>query len=134
MKVGFTAGAFDLLHPGHLFFLKSCAERCDQLIVGLHTDPTIDRPSKNKPLQTVYERWYQLVSTQWVDQVVPYETEKDLENLLLTLDINIRFLGWDYIDQSITAKWVCDQRNIDINYIPRSHQWSSTELRGRLVK
>lgn len=132
MTIGFTAGAFDLLHPGHLFFLKSCAERCDQLIVGLHTDPTIDRPEKNKPLQTVYERWYQLVSTQWVDEVVPYETEKDLENLLLTLDINIRFLGSDYSEKAITGKYACESRNIKIEYIPRSHEWSSTELRKRL--
>ena len=94
--VGFTAGAFDLLHPGHLYFLSECSKRCDELWVGLHTDPSIDRPTtKSKPVQSVFERFTQLTSTRFVSQVIPYDTEYDLINMMGVLDIDIRFLGSD---------------------------------------
>lgn len=130
--VGFTCGAFDLLHPGHLFFLESCKDQCDHLVVGLHTDPKTDRSLKNSPVQTMYERWCQLASTKWVDSIVPYDTERDLENLLGTLRIDVRFLGWDYQDRKFTGERICNDLGIRIEYIHRSHSWSSSELRSRL--
>jgi len=132
MKTGFTCGAFDLLHPGHLAMLRECKQHCDKLIVGLQTNPTIDRPSKNKPVQTVFERWLQLDAIKWVDQVIPYSTEKDLENLFGVLDINVRFIGMDHINDVPTAQEVCKQRNIEIVYNTRYHSYSSSELRERM--
>jgi glycerol-3-phosphate cytidylyltransferase len=130
---GFTAGAFDLLHPGHLSMLAECKEKCDYLIVGLHTDPTIDRPgTKNKPVQTMYERYVQLISCRYVDCVVPYDTEKDLENLLGTLDINKRFVGIEYEGTPITGIETCNLRDIHIVYTSRYHSYSTSELRKRI--
>jgi glycerol-3-phosphate cytidylyltransferase len=134
MAIGFTCGAFDLFHAGHNIFLHDCKLFCDELIVGLHTDPTIDRLFKNKPIQTVYERYVQLINCKWVDQVVPYETEKDLYNLLATLPINVRFLGEDYYDKPFTGDKLCEEIGVKIMYLPRKHNFSSTELRERLRK
>lgn len=132
--IGFTCGAFDLLHVGHLHFLSECAKQCDQLVVGLHTDPTIDRPdTKNKPVQSVFERYYQLASTQFVDSVVPYDTELDLCNMLATLPIDVRFLGSDYVDVLATGTDICKELGIRIAYIPRVHTYSSTDLRYRVI-
>lgn len=133
---GFTAGAFDLLHPGHLAFLTECRNSCDQLIVALHVDPSKERVSKNKPVQSVFERWYQLDECKSVDLIIPYETEADLHNLIATVAIDIRFLGSDYegvIDQ-ITGWDLCVDEGIDIHFIPRRHTFSSSDLRGRLEK
>jgi glycerol-3-phosphate cytidylyltransferase len=103
------------------------------LIVGLHTDPTIDRPdSKNKPIQSVFERYLQLDGLSFVDLIVPYDTERDLVNMMATLDIQARFVGSDYDGKKITGEDICDQRGIDILYIPRLHDFSSTSLRERL--
>ena len=132
MIIGFTCGAFDLLHPGHVSMLKDCKEKCGWLVVGLHTDPTIDRPAKNKPIQTVYERWLQLDACRHVDQIIPYDTERDLENMMGTLDINIRFVGSDHMLDQITGQSICDRRGINIVYNDRLHDYSSSELRGRL--
>jgi glycerol-3-phosphate cytidylyltransferase len=132
--IGFVCGAFDLLHPGHLYLLEECRKDCDYLIVGLHTDPKTDRPAKNKPLQTMYERWYQLKKTPWVDEIIPYDTEIDLCNLLATVKIHIRFVGSDYKDKDFTAKYLCETKGIRINYVPREHVWSSSELRARIKK
>ena len=129
---GFTCGSFDLLHPGHVSMLKVCKEKCGWLIVGLHTDPTLDRPEKNKPIQTVYERWLQLDACRYVDQISPYDTEHDLENMMGTLDINIRFVGSDHMLDQITGQSICDRRGINIEYTDRLHDYSSSELRGRL--
>ena len=129
---GFTCGSFDLLHPGHVSMLKVCKEKCGWLIVGLHTDPTLDRPEKNKPIQTVYERWLQLDACRYVDQIIPYDTEHDLENMMGTLDINIRFVGSDHMLDQITGQSICDRRGINIEYTDRLHDYSSSELRGRL--
>jgi glycerol-3-phosphate cytidylyltransferase len=132
-RKGFTCGAFDLLHPGHIHFIHEARKQCDFLIVGLHTDPTIDRPeSKNKPIQTVFERYLQLDGLSCVDLIVPYDTERDLTNMLATLDIQVRFVGTDYVCKQITGEDICGQRGIDIVYIPRLHDFSSTSLRERL--
>lgn len=132
MITGFTCGAFDLLHPGHIAMLKECKSQCDWLIVGLHTDPTIDRPEKNKPIQTAFERWMQLESCVHVDFIIPYDTERDLINMMATLDINKRFVGIDHQLDVITGQSICDRRNIEIIFNDRNHDYSSSELRSRI--
>ena len=129
---GFTCGAFDLLHPGHLLMLKQCKDRCDFLVVGLHTDPTLDRPYKNKPIQTTFERWVQLNACAYVDQIIPYDTENDLRNMMATLDINIRFVGSVHSHENPTGYEICQDRGIEIVYTNRMHDYSSSELRNRI--
>ena len=131
--IGFTCGAWDLLHPGHLYFLKECLKKCEHLIVGLHTNPAIDRPLKNTPIQSVFERYSQLVSSQ-VDEIIPYDTEKDLVNMMATLNIDRRFLGSDYKYKPYTGEHICVARGSEIIYIDRLHSYSSSELRARLQK
>jgi glycerol-3-phosphate cytidylyltransferase len=134
MKVGFVCSAFDLLHPGHVLMLKECKENCDFLIVGLQTNPTHDRPYKNKPIQSIFERYIQLHGCKFVDQIIPYDTEKDLENILGTLDFNVRFIGEEYkcTNKEFTGEYICKMRNIKMFYTKRNHSYSSTELRDRL--
>jgi glycerol-3-phosphate cytidylyltransferase len=132
---GITFGAFDLLHAGHCAFLHECRMRCDELIVGLHVDPSIERSTKSKPIQSVYERWYQLSMNRAVTRVVPYETEHDLINALYTLRPSVRFVGGDYADDSaITGMVTCRLLGIDVVRIQRLHDYSTTELRQRCVK
>ena len=130
--IGFTCGAFDLLHPGHIHFLSECSKHCEELIVGLHSNPQLDRDWKNKPIQSMYERYVQLDGLRFIDQIIPYDTEYDLLNMMGTLTINKRFVGTEYKDQELTGQHICDLLNIEIVYIPRYHQYSSTELRNRL--
>ena len=130
--VGFTCGTWDLLHTGHIFFLQECRKNCEILIVGLHINPSVNRKEKNAPIQSVYERWTQLMSSGLVDVVIPYETEEDLCNILATNDFNIRFLGSDYYNKNITGETLCKERNIDIMFIDRMHNYSSSELRERI--
>jgi glycerol-3-phosphate cytidylyltransferase len=132
MNVGFTCGAFDLLHPGHVAMLAECRKQCDYLVVGLHSDPTIDRPEKNKPIQTLYERWMQLNACKFVNEIIPYDTEKDLVNMMGTLEINTRFIGADHQLDEITGQSICDRRGINIVWNERSHDYSSSELRDRI--
>jgi glycerol-3-phosphate cytidylyltransferase len=132
MITGFTCGAFDLLHTGHLFFLEQCKQDCDVLIVGLHSDPTIDRPHKNKPIQTMFERYQQLIACKYVYQVIPYDTERDLSNMMSILPINVRFIGEDHIANDITGQDICDHLGISIHFVSRTHTYSSSELRSRL--
>lgn len=132
MIIGFTCGAFDLLHAGHAVYLKECKQHCDHLIVGLQSDPTIDRINKNRPIQSLFERHLQLINSKWVDEVIPYDTERDLENLLATIKINTRFVGEDYLGSPITGDVICNQLNIDIIYIKRRHTFSTSELRTRI--
>lgn len=132
MIVGFTCGAFDLLHAGHIVMLKECKDQCDKLVVGLHTDPSIDRAEKNKPIQTTYERFIQLKGCRYVDEVIPYDTEIDLINILSIENINVRFLGIEYKGTRITGERICINRNINLIYTTRYHNYSSTELRSRM--
>ena len=132
MIIGFTCGAFDLLHPGHLAMLATCKKKCDYLVVGLHSDPTIDRPAKNKPIQTMFERWMQLNACKFVDEIIPYDTERDLVNMMATLKIDKRFVGMDHQLDKITGQSICERRGINIVYTERLHDYSSSELRGRL--
>ena len=135
LKIGITFSTFDLLHAGHIAMLSEAKNHCDYLIAGLQTDPTIDRPeTKNKPIQSVYERWKQLNAMKAVDEIVPYESEQDIVNMLSTLPINKRFIGSDYQDKNITGQEVCMVRGIEIVFIDRVHNYSSSELRNRCAK
>ena len=132
-KRGFTCSAFDLLHAGHILMLEEAKTKCDYLIVGLQNDPSYDRPTtKNTPIQSLVERYIQLKGVKYVDEIIVYNTEKDLEDLLLCLDINIRFVGEEYQDKHLTGRDICLKRNIEIYYNKREHSFSTTELRNRL--
>ena len=133
MTVGITFSCFDLFHAGHVAMLQEAKTQCDYLIVGLQTDPTIDRPEKNKPIQSVFERYMQLKSCKYIDEIVPYATEKDVEDILLTYHIDVRIIGEDYIDQDFTGKDLCEFRNIEIYYNRRQHSFSTSELRNRVI-
>lgn len=126
--VGFTCGALDLLHAGHLIMLKECRAQCDELIIGLQTDPSIDRPDKHKPIETVEERMIRLQGCKYVDKILIYETEKDLYNLLKELKPDVRFVGADWKDKHFTG----DDLPIKIIYNSRSHNYSSSNLRERI--
>lgn len=130
--IGFTCSTFDLLHAGHVLMLEECKQQCDYLIVGLQTDPTIDRANKNSPIQSIVERQLQLKACKWVDEVVVYSTEKDLQDLLLILPIHKRFLGEEYSGKDFTGKNICEERMIEIVYNSRRHSFSSSELRKRI--
>lgn len=133
-KIGITFSAWDLLHAGHIAMLAEAKSHCDYLIAGLQTDPTIDRPTnKNKPVQSIVERQIQLAATRYVDEIVVYETEKDLEDILLTLPIDVRILGVEYADKEFTGKKICESRNIEIIYNRRDHSFSSSSLRKRVA-
>ena len=128
-KVGFTCSCFDLLHAGHILMLKDAREQCDYLIVGLQTDPTIDRPEKNKPVQSFQERKIQLEAVRYIDEIVVYETERDLYELLKKINPDVRILGTDYKNKKFTG----DDLGISIYYHKRDHNYSSTNLRKEIV-
>ena len=133
MKIGFNCSSFDLFHAGHVTMLKMEKEMCDYLKVALQVDPTIDRPGvKNKPAQTVYERYVQLQACKYVDEILVYETEADLLNLIKTQTIHVRFLSEEYKDKDFTGKQYCIDHGIELYYHLRRHQYSSTELRNRV--
>lgn len=126
-KIGFTCSAFDFLHSGHIAMLEEAKTQCDYLIVGLHTDPTIDRPHKNKPIQSVLERYIQLDGCKYVDKIIPYETEADLVNLLQIIQPDVRILGEEYRNKDFTGK----NLNIKCYFNTRNHNYSSSSLRQR---
>jgi glycerol-3-phosphate cytidylyltransferase len=128
MKIGFTASCFDLFHAGHVMMLKEAKEQCDYLIVGLQTDPTIDRPTKNKPVQSILERFIQVEGCKYVDQIVPYSTEEDLINLLTSYPIDVRIIGEEYRDKQFTGH----NLPIDVYFNRRQHNFSTTDLRQRV--
>ena len=131
-SVGFTCSTFDLLHAGHILMLAEAKQLCHYLIVGLQTDPTIDRPDvKNKPVQSIVERFVQLSAVKYVDDIIVYETERDLEDLLMFLPITHRIIGEEYRDNNFTGKNICEERGIHIVYNSRKHRFSSSELRQR---
>jgi glycerol-3-phosphate cytidylyltransferase len=132
MIVGFTASAFDLLHSGHITMLREAKAQCDYLICGLQLDPSIDRKTKNKPIQTMVERYIQLSAVRYVDEIVPYVTEKDLTDILSSYSINIRILGDEYKDKDFTGRDLCDRLGIGLYFNTRNHRFSSSELRQRI--
>jgi glycerol-3-phosphate cytidylyltransferase len=134
MKTGFTCSTFDLFHAGHIMMLKEARTQCDYLIVGLQTDPTIDRPlEKNKPIQSVFERYEQLKACKYVDEVLVYATEKDLVDILLSYPIDVRILGNEYEHKDFTGRYECVDRGIQFYFNKRDHSFSTTELRQRVV-
>jgi glycerol-3-phosphate cytidylyltransferase len=134
MTTGFTCSTFDLFHAGHLMMLKEAKAQCDYLIVGLQTDPTIDRPAeKNKPIQSVFERYEQLKACKYIDEILVYATEKDLVDILLSYPIDVRILGNEYEHKSFTGRQECIDRGIQFYFNKRDHSFSTTELRQRVV-
>jgi len=135
LKIGITFSTFDLFHAGHVAMLAEAKNHCDYLIAALQTNPTIDRPdSKNPPVQSIVERQIQLSTNRNVDEVVVYQTEKDLEDLLLILPIDVRILGVEYRDKDFTGKEICQKRGIEIIYNGRDHSFSSSNLRKRVAE
>ena len=132
MIVGFTASTFDLLHAGHVQMLREAKDQFDYLICGLQIDPTVDRKEKNFPIQTIVERYIQLKSIKYVNEIIPYTTEKDLEDILQMYTIHVRILGQEYKNISFTGKDICKDRNINIYFNKRDHRFSSSELRNRV--
>lgn len=127
---GFTASAFDLLHSGHIAMLEEARNQCDYLVVGLHTNPTIDRPKKNKPVQTSFERFMQLKGCKFVDEIIPYDTEEDLVNILQVIKPDIRFIGEDYRGKPFSG----NELDIPIIYTRRRHNFSTSNLRKRIYE
>lgn len=134
LKIGITFSTFDLLHAGHVAMLAEAKNHCDYLIAGLQTDPTIDRANKNKPVQSIVERQIQLAGSRYVDEVVVYATEKDLEDILLTLPIDVRILGVEYENSDFTGKQICLGRGIELIFNGRDHSFSSSSLRKRVYE
>lgn len=134
MKVGFTCSTFDLLHAGHVQMLREAKEHCDYLICGLQFDPSVDRPEKNSPVQTVVERYTQLNAVQYVDEIIPYATEQDLEDILEMYHIDIRILGDEYKEKDFTGKDICKKRGIQLYFNKRDHRFSSSGLRQRVAE
>ena len=130
-RVGIVASCFDLFHAGHVLMLMEAKENCDRLVVALQSDPTIDRPEKNKPVQALSERYIQLEACKYVDQIIPYDTEADLLNLLTGYDWDVRFLGDDYFHRTDYTGYGLD---LQVKFLSRKHDYSSSSLRNRIVK
>ena len=134
MKIGFTASAFDLLHTGHVIMLQEAKQQCDYLICALQMDPSVDRSEKNAPVQTIVERYTQLKGVKYVDEIIPYGTEKDLEDILTMYHIDVRILGEEYRDKDFTGKDICRKREIDLYFNKRDHRFSTSDLRKRVCE
>jgi glycerol-3-phosphate cytidylyltransferase len=135
MKIGFNCSCFDLFHAGHVTMLKMEKSRCDYLKVALQVDPTADRPGlKNKPTQSIYERYVQVQACKYVDEILLYDTEKELLNLIMTQDIHIRFLSDEYLYRDFTGKQYCMDNGIELFYHKRQHTYSTSELRNRVYE
>ena len=134
MKVGITFSTFDLLHAGHVQMLREAKEQCDYLICGLQMDPSADRPEKNPPVQTIVERYTQLKGVKYVDEIIPYGSEKDVEDILTMYHIDVRILGEEYRDKEFTGKDICRKRDIDLYFNKRDHRFSSSDLRKRVAE
>ena len=130
--VGITFSTFDLLHAGHIMMLEEAKSQCDWLVVALQSDPTVDRPEKNKPIQTMYERYIQLKGCRYVDEIVPYTTEEEVRLILESRQFDVRIIGEDYKNKDFTGKDICDERGIRVYYNSRQHHLSSSELRKRI--
>jgi glycerol-3-phosphate cytidylyltransferase len=134
MIIGLTASTFDLLHAGHVIMLREAKSQCDYLICALQVDPSLDRPEKNSPVQTLVERYTQLSAVKYVDEILCYQTEKDLEDILELYPINIKIMGKEYKDKDFTGREICKRRGISLYFNSRDHRFSSSDLRHRVVK
>ena len=132
MRIGFTASTFDLLHAGHVQMLREAKDQCDYLMCGLQIDPTIDRKEKNCPVQTVVERYTQLNGVKYVNEIIPYSTERDLEDILEMYHIDVRILGEEYRNKEFTGRDICKKRDIELYFNKREHRFSSSDLRNRV--
>jgi glycerol-3-phosphate cytidylyltransferase len=131
--IGITFSTFDLLHAGHVAMLREAKSQCDYLICGIQSDPTIDRPKeKNKPVQTLVERYVQLSALTYVNEIIPYQTEQDVEDILEMFDINVKIMGEEYRDQDFTGRDICKRKGIELYFNSRTHRFSSTDLRKRV--
>lgn len=133
LKIGITFSQFDILHAGHIAMLSEAKNHCDYLIAGLQNNSSWDRPEKNSPIQSIVERQITLSACRFVDEIIVYNTEKDLEDILLTLPIDVRILGVEYIDADFTGRAICKKRNIELVFNCRDHSFSSSSLRKRVV-
>lgn len=133
MIIGLTASTFDLLHAGHIAMLREAKGQCDYLICALQIDPSIDRETKNKPIQTIVERYTQLAAVKYVDEIVVYATEQDLEDILEMYPISVRILGEEYKDKDFTGREICKRRNISLYFNKRDHRFSTSDLRQRVA-
>ena len=133
VKVGIVFSTFDLLHAGHIGMLREAKDNCDYLICGLQTNPQIDRVEKNAPVQTLVERYAQLNAVKFVDEIVPYETESDVKDILELFDLDIRFLGEEYREKEFTGKDICRKRGVQLYFNKRDHRFSSSGLRKRVA-
>lgn len=133
LKIGITFSQFDLLHSGHIVMLSEAKNHCDYLIAGLQNNASWDRPEKNAPVQSIVERQIQLAATRYVDEIVVYNTEKDLEDILLSLPIDVRILGIEYKDSDFTGRAICNERGIELVFNSRDHSFSSSSLRKRIA-
>jgi len=129
MKVGITFSTFDLFHAGHVKMLEEAKRQCDYLIVGLQLDPSIDRLEKNAPSQSIIERYIQLKGSKYVDEIVPYVLEQDLEDILKSFKIDVRIIGIEYKEKNYTGRTYCEEKGIDLYYNTRDHRFSSSGLR-----
>lgn len=134
MKYGITFSTFDLLHAGHVQMLREAKDQCDYLICGLQMDPSLDRAEKNAPVQTVVERYTQLKGLRYVDEIIPYNNEKDVEDILTMYDIDVRVLGEEYRELDFTGKDICKKRGIQLYFNKRDHRFSSSDLRKRVCE
>jgi len=130
--VGITFSTFDLLHAGHVSMLREAREVCDYLICGIQVDPSKDRPEKNSPVQSLVERWTQLQGVKYVDEIIPYESEKDLEDILKLFNIDVRIIGEEYKESTFTGRATCANRGIEIYFNKRDHRFSTSDLRNRV--
>ena len=134
MKVGITFSTFDLFHAGHVKMLEEAKSKCDYLIVGLQLDPSIDRPKKNKPTQSIIERYVQLRGCKYIDEIIPYVSENDLIDILSSFKIDLRIIGEEYKDKVFTGKDYCIKKGIEIYYNKREHRFSSSSLRKQVAQ
>jgi glycerol-3-phosphate cytidylyltransferase len=132
MKVGITFSTFDLFHAGHVKMLEDAKRQCDYLIVGLQLDPSIDRPEKNRPSQSIIERYIQLKGCKYIDEIVPYVTEQDIEDILRSFKLDVRIIGEEYKEKPFTGKDYCKKKGIEIYYNSRDHRFSSSGLRKQV--
>lgn len=131
--VGITFSTFDLLHAGHVSMLREAKAQCDHLICGIQVDPSVDREEKNKPVQTLVERYIQLSAVKYVDEIIPYQNELDVEDILKIFQIDVRIIGEEYKQDTFTGRDICAGRGIDIYFNKRDHRFSTSDLRARVT-
>jgi glycerol-3-phosphate cytidylyltransferase len=134
LKIGIVFSQFDILHAGHIAMLSEAKNHCDYLIAGLQNNAQWDRPDKNSPIQSIVERQISLSAVRFVDEIVVYNTEKDLEDILLTLPVDVRILGVEYMEKDFTGRAICEKRKIELVFNSRDHSFSSSSLRKRVAE